>query len=248
MKKLALLTALVLSSAAQADIIDNFSVNDFSYSTNQTNTAVGNSSAGYARTLNATTNGVGTFITRQVGFPQHNFQQHNYSGALATSSLTYDLGGALNLTAGAPGPGNPAGGKNAFRVSLTMLNPSSGSADVDVAITAYNGATAATVTLDTLTMLSGSLDNHSYADFLFSDFAGIDFTAVTSVRLAIDGTAAATQLVLDDFETVCTPLPTGSAGKNPPGDACTPSIPEPASLSLLGLGLFGLAALRRRRA
>lgn len=73
-------------------------------------------------------------------------------------------------------------------------------------------------------------------DFLFSNFAvtsgtGADFSNVGAIVFFINGqTEQALDVVIDKFETD------------------EPVIPEPATLTMLGLGLAGLGAIRRRKA
>ena len=63
-------------------------------------------------------------------------------------------------------------------------------------------------------------------NFLFNDFTGIDFTNVRSIQLLIFG-GDAYDVALDNFAAV--------------------AIPEPATVTIWGVGLSGLFFARRRR-
>jgi len=242
MKKIALLAALAFAGSAQADMIDNFnSTGAFDLNAPQAGTAVGSASGSFgalARTLTSTTSGTDTNVqidtVTNVGVYAHS-QSASVSGTSYIEYTMADLDLNNNLTA--------------FRVKLTQV-------DLAGSITVYanDGTNSSTVSLTTNTILTASgLAFPAYADFLFSDFAGVDFNSINVVRLGVNGsTTTALDAVIDEFETVCSALTSsGGSGKIPGTGNCNPtppSVPEPATLGLLGLGLLGLGAMRRRKA
>lgn len=91
-------------------------------------------------------------------------------------------------------------------------------------------------------ILSGSPQNFvfNFSDFVIDNagsVAGVDFTKIVEYSLHVNGTDAGNgvDLQLAFIETTYTPPPPGN------------SVPEPVSLGMIGLGLAGIATLRRRK-
>jgi hypothetical protein len=99
-------------------------------------------------------------------------------------------------------------------------------------ITIFTDAThSSSATFSIPSGLGGTSDPFASVDLTFlSDFAGsADFTTVAAITLDINGPAALDAAI--DF-----------ISAEPP-----PQVPEPMTLSLLGFGIIGLGAARRRR-
>jgi len=110
---------------------------------------------------------------------------------------------------------------NGIEIAIMAIDQGS----VTLTLEVFDGASVALLTLAGL-----GAGNFS---FLFGDFVGDGgvFDSASAVRLTIEATEAA-DLALDFVRTI---------------DVPPPRIPEPATLALFGLGLMGLASIRRRR-
>jgi hypothetical protein len=243
-KQLALIAALALSGTVHAGVIDTFNGGAaVDLNSAQTGTGVGTATGTYgalARALTSTSSGVTTNVQINTGTNPGVYAHSQSSGVTGTSFIEYTLAD-LDLTAGF---------NTALRVTLTA-------ADLNGVITMYasDGTNFASQSITTTAMLFASgLTYPAYGDFLFSSFAGVDFTSINVLRLGVDGsTQAALDASIDQFSTVCSNLGSnggsnGSTGNCTPVIPPTPGVPEPATLGLLGLGLLGLGMSRRKRA
>jgi len=247
-KQLALalaLTGLLAANTASALVIDNFDTGAGYNSTSpQTGNSAGTSSAGYARSVTSTGTGGTTNVQINNG-TNTGVYAHIQSSAttIGTSLISYDLGTGVNLT-------QPVGGftANAFEIDLTKaLNvPTASPAGGRVFIIAYNGATFVKKNLEINPIVALAGGTPAYAQFLFSDFTGINFTNVTKIELGFNSNvAAAMEVSVSSLETVCTTGTTGGSGSSPGAHACT--IPAPGALWLVGLGLGLVGGVTRRR-
>ena len=245
-KQLALVAALALSGTVHAGVIDSFNggaAGDLN--STQTGPGVGTATGTYgalARALTSTSSGVTTNVQINTGTNPGVYAHSQSSGVSGTSFIEYTLAD-LDLTAGF---------NTALRVTLTA-------ADLNGVITMYasDGTNFASQSITTTAMLLAAptmLVPPAYGDFLFSSFAGVDFTSINVLRLGVDGSAQpALDASIDQFSTVCSNLGSnggtnGSTGNCTPVIPPTPGVPEPATLGLLGLGLLGLGMSRRKRA
>lgn len=235
MKKTILVTALLFGfvSAANAApiVIDDFNGTSFSASAPLSGAGAANSSAGYARTVDATTTGTFTDVGINTLTTPGVYSHSQGAGVFGTSQINYALGG-LDLD-------NDA---NAFRIQLVSID-----------LSGFFGVTVDGVSVSlssTAVIIANGGTLPSYADILFSSFAGVNWDSVSTVSLFIDGSnTVAMDATLDNFGTVCSSATaSGGVGTNPQAGSCTPpSVPEPAMLSLLGLGFASMGLIRRRR-
>ena len=227
------LSIALSAGSANAAMIDNFDGDIYSLTAAPlSGDPAGNSSAGYARTITATTSGSDTAVSINTTTTPGVYAHSQGSGVTGYSQIDFALGG-VDLTSGA----------NAFSVTLA-------SADLGgVFGVIADGATVSLTTADVL--LTTGLTFPGVAEFLFSDFAGVDFTSVNTVSLFIDGTGtAALDMSIDSFGTTCSALnATGGAGKHGTTGNCstgTSNVPEPAPLALLSMGLVAFGFGRRK--
>ena len=237
----------VMSNTAQALVIDDFETGSFTGSSPISNVNLGPSTAGFGRILNGeadNTSGPGgapfaTGLKIDINLATPHFSNGAFShsqkpGGYALSSIAYDIGG-LNLNDEA----------NAFRIQLKLIDEAGFLAfDVD----------GTTFSLSTNTIIiDNGFSNEGYADFLFSDFVGEDFTDVSTVRLIVDGSVTnAMDATIDNFMTVCSSLSSsGGSGNSGTGNlstSCAPvAVPSGGTLPAMALGLAGLIGLRLRR-
>lgn len=227
---------------AQALTVDNFDSPDsdsYAASAPLAGVRAGNSSGGFTRAITSTTSANYTDIHINAGMDEGIFAHGQVAGAFGSSQLTFDLR-RVDATDG--------GLSNAFSVFL-LARVQSGTQGGDggrIGITVADATTASASTYLDLNLRAGS-STQSYVDFVFADFVGIDFSALTSVSIEVDGSKQANLAVtLDRLCTITSTSSTSRAtGSIPP--ACN-QAPEPASWSLIVAGLIGFRCLRVQHA
>lgn len=191
MRNIIALVAIGVVGTANAALIDTFNdTGPWDMPAGQSATPVGDSSEGYARTLNSTDWG---YLNDQIDTTSHPGVWGHDQGKdeNAISSLQFSLGG-VDLTDG--------GISNAFRVLVNYVHFSD------------NGLLA--ITADGITeLMQLSTTTQPYnVDFFFDSFVGVDFTNINSVTLTIDGKfASGLYVVVDEFSTTNIPEPTSFA-------------------------------------
>ncbi|MFM8331371.1 MAG: PEP-CTERM sorting domain-containing protein [Candidatus Methylumidiphilus sp.] len=141
----------------------------------------------------------------------------------STSTVVWDNGGTdvlgANLTDG--------GASNALKLQITKIDLGFVTLTFDITDTSLNTASL------TLTGLGTGL--HSFNFSQFTNFSGTSFSSVDIIQLTVvAGNDADLILSLVETNSFAPPPPTGT--------------PEPATLSLFGMGLAAMAARRRRKA
>ncbi len=229
-----LASALMLGAgSASAVVIDNFTGDTYSADAPLTGASAGTSSAGYTRTVDATTSGVSTTIQINTLTNTALYAHSQESGVTGTSQLNFDLGG-LDLTGG--------GTLNAFRIGLNSI-------DLD----GWFGIIVDSIKVELSSnsvLIDNGLATPSYADILFSDFGLADLANASTLSLFVDSkTTAALDASFFMLETVCSGLASsGGSGVNGTNGNCNIStVPEPGTLVLLGLGLAGMARIGRKK-
>ena len=105
--------AAFTTGAAQATVIDDFSGVAFSGDAPLSGAAVGSSSAGYMRTVDATTSGADTTVTINAGAALGLYGHSQSVGVTGWSQINFNLGG-IDLTEG--------GTLNALRIGLNSVD------------------------------------------------------------------------------------------------------------------------------
>lgn len=231
------LTAGILAlaaSGAQAVMIDTFdNTGPVNESAPQNLTNVGVSTGGFNRLLTSITSGTDTNVQIDTVTNPGVYAHSQSAGVTGRSQIDFDLGG-LDLTEG--------GTQNALRVELafTDLNGLFGVVVDGIAVSITTNAA----------LIANNLNFPVFGDFVFTDFAGVDFSNVQTVSVFIDGqNQPALDASIDSIGTTCTDLTTsGGATPNNVG-TCTPQqrLPSPAPLALMAAGLLGFVGIRRLR-
>lgn len=231
---------LVVANANATLVIDDFTSGNFSadtdnntYPLSQTGSMLGGS-----RDVDATA--VGSNLTTSVG---SNLYTHDQAvGVTGTSTLTWDGFSSVDVS--------ESGLSNSIQVTLDAIDtfdlPPANT--IDIILTDSDSSDSVSVALDNTVFIQVASFGSANLDFLFSDYSGIDFTAVTEIQMFIDGTtSAATEYNFSLVQTFCSA--NTSSGVSAGAGLCVPTSPDdvstPATLALILAGLFGLRRIRR---
>lgn len=204
-----------------------------------TNAAFGTTTTGYVRTLTTTNSGAVLDIAVNGPTTAGQFSQSQGAGVKGTSAVNYALSGTggIDLTQG--------GTSNAFRLDLVTVD-----LQMLLGIEVFDGTNTAQLmqnssTLQVANLVANGIFLPLSVDYLFSSFAGIDFTSVDSIKLLVDGTLqVSTDATLDNLGVVCS-ANTGS-GLSTGNGQCSQRVPEPDALALVGIAMLGLTLMRRK--
>ena len=237
----AILASFAITGMAQARIIDDF----------EAGTAVANDSVvdsptplpvtafdaglsnvnviGGARDLSANmTQKIGPSSAVQTSVNAGSLQSLRSSGTRGVSTVDWDgtADGILNTT-GLGGLNLMLDGSTEFELVVASDNPGG-----TLGLTVWDVLGHSFTSSITSPLTTSSVDY--FLDFESFKKAGVDFTNIGAIQLTVDS-AAARNLRIDSLVTLN-------------GNPNQPSIPEPATMALMGLGLIGLGWTRRGRA
>ncbi len=236
---LTLTLGLGAAGSTQALVIDDFNGDTYTGTATAITSVVaapaGNSSSGYTRTVDITSSGNFTDAAINTATTPGVYAHSQGAGVTGYSQVNFNLGG-IDLTEG--------GTQNAFTVLLDSV-------DLNGFIGVIVDGVSASLSTTSIIVDNGGVVP-SFADFLFSDFAGADLTNVSTVSLFIDGTGQeALDASIDLFSTTCSGLSaSGGSGVNGTAGTCTPppSVPEPGILFLMSGALLGMFGIRKFKA
>lgn len=216
----------VAASASAGLLIDDYDAPGagyFSSAPQAGDTSMGPSSTGIDRSLDSASSGSSLDIAINNTVPGV-LSYSTGAGITGSAELSYDLAGA--------GVGDLSG-DDRFRLEIDSIDFAPTLAPfIGVEVTDSMGSASSTMPMRTIFI--NALGGGGFpvsVDFLFSGFAGIDFSDVQSVALLISTNPdVALDVTIDQFETVM-----------------RTQVPTPGGLALFGLALAGLS-LRKRTA